>query len=216
MLAPLVMTMVVFASAAGIGCRQDMHDQPSYTSLESSSFFADGRASRQPITGTVARGQLFEDQLFHTGKVGEEFFASFPFPVTMEVMQRGRERYDIFCAPCHDRLGDGRGMVVRRGLRGPVSFHEQRLIEAVPGYYFDVITHGFGRMYGYAAQIPAEDRWAIAAYIRALQNSRQARIEEIPSDARERLQEGQESPVTSGPEEPSGHGGPDALEEERP
>ena len=178
----IILSVLVLA-----GCRQDMHDQPRHEPLEASSFFADGRASRQPVTGTVARGHLNDDDHLHLGKSGEEFVETFPFPITMEVMSRGRERYDIFCAPCHDRLGTGQGMVVKRGFTGPVSFHDQRLKDARAGYIYDVITRGFGRMGGYAAQIPVEDRWAIVAYLRALQGSRGPFLESLPASVREQL-----------------------------
>ncbi len=184
----LAVVMIILAA----GCRQDMHDQPRYEPLEASTFFADGRASRPPVTGTVARGQLFDDPHLYEGKTDGEFATTFPFEVTMDVMQRGRERYDIFCSPCHDRLGTGQGMVVQRGLSGPVSFHDQRLRDAHPGYLFDVITRGFGRMSGYAAQIPVKDRWAIVAYTRALQESRTAGLADVPPAARERLEESRE------------------------
>jgi hypothetical protein len=177
---------MLLLAAAAAGCRQDMHDQPRYEALEASAFFADGRASRPPVEGTVARGHLNEDDHLYRGRIGGEFVETFPFPVTMETMARGRERYDIFCAPCHDRLGTGQGMVVQRGFVGPVSFHDQRLREARAGYLYDVIARGFGRMSGYAAQIPVEDRWAIVAYVRALQESR-ARIDDLPAAVRERL-----------------------------
>jgi len=180
------MGVLILLLAFAAGCRQDMHDQPRYDPLEASTFFADGRASRPPVEGTVARGHLNEDDHLHRGKVGDEFAATFPFPITMDVMARGRERYDIFCAPCHDRLGTGQGMVVRRGFTGPASFHEQRLKDAPAGYLYDVTARGFGRMSGYAAQIPVEDRWAIVAYIRALQETR-APASDLPASVRETL-----------------------------
>ncbi len=164
-----------------------MHDQPRLEPLEASAFFADGRASRPPVDGTVARGHLNEDDHLYRGKIEDEFVASFPFPITMEVMSRGRERYDIFCAPCHDRLGTGQGMVVKRGFTGPVSFHDQRLKDAPAGVLYDVITRGLGRMSGYAAQIPVEDRWAIVAYIRALQTSH-VTAGDLPAHVREHLE----------------------------
>jgi len=177
--------LILLLAFAG-GCRQDMHDQPRYDPLEASTFFPDGRASRPPVEGTVARGHLNEDDHLHRGKVGDEFVATFPFPITMDVMARGRERYDIFCSPCHDRLGTGQGMVVKRGFTGPASFHEQRLKDAPAGYLYDVTARGFGRMSGYAAQIPVEDRWAIVAYIRALQETR-APASDLPASVRETL-----------------------------
>ncbi|HET6277873.1 MAG TPA: cytochrome c [Candidatus Polarisedimenticolia bacterium] len=170
------------------GCRQDMHDQPKYDTLEASVFFADGRASRPPVPGTVARGGLRLDAHLHTGKVDGVFVRSFPFRVTDEVMARGRERYEIFCTPCHSRVGDGRGMAVLRGIAPPPSFHIDRLRNIEEGYLFDVIGNGFGRMYGYGAQIEARDRWAIVAYLRALQLSQNARPDDLPQAARRELQ----------------------------
>ena len=184
---------VVMAPAAAIalllaaGCRQDMHDQPSYQPLEASAFFADGRSARAPVPGTVARGQLRDDEHLETGKVDGRFAASFPYPATAEVMARGRERYDIFCAPCHDRLGTGHGMVVRRGFPPAASFHIDRLRAVEPGYIFDTITNGFGRMSGYASSIPVRDRWAIVAYVRALQLSQNVPERDLPGDVRDRL-----------------------------
>jgi mono/diheme cytochrome c family protein len=162
---------MVLVAALTAGCRQDMHDQPRYEPLEASSFFADGRASRPLVEGTVPRGHLHEDDFLYRGKEGAEWASRFPFVVTRETLDRGRERYEIFCTPCHGLLGDGKGMVVRRGFPQAASFHDDRLRDEKPGYFFDVITNGFGRMSGYASQLHAEDRWAVVAYIRALQLS---------------------------------------------
>ncbi len=175
------------AVLAGPACRRDMQDQPKYKPLASTDFFADGRASRHPVEGTVARGQLDEDELLYTGKIDGKVVDEFPFPVTAEVMSRGRERFDIYCSPCHSRVGDGRGMVVRRGFPQAASFHEERLIEKEAGYIFDVATNGFGRMYGYAEQIPVRDRWAIVAYVRALQLSQHATLADVPPKERAEL-----------------------------
>jgi mono/diheme cytochrome c family protein len=169
------------------GCRQDMHDQPRYEAYEASAFFKDGRASRPPVPGTVARGHLREDALLHTGRVGAAFAETFPFPVTREVLARGRERYDIYCSPCHDRVGTGRGMIVQRGYKQPSSFHVERLRALPPGYFFQVVTQGFGVMPGYAAQVPPRDRWAIVAYVRALQLSQHAAVADLPPGERARL-----------------------------
>ncbi len=175
------------------GCRQDMHDQPKLEAHESSAFFADGRASQPQVSGTVARGELDLDEHFHRGKVDGKPAETFPsgIPLTREFLARGRERYDIFCAPCHSRVGDGDGLVVQRGMRRPVSFHIERLQTAPVGYFFDVMTNGFGAMFDYSAQIPPSDRWAIVAYIRALQKSQNARIEDVPPAERERLSGGE-------------------------
>jgi mono/diheme cytochrome c family protein len=162
-------------------CRQDMHDQAKLEPYESSRFFADGQASRPLPAGTVARGQLREDKLLHTGMTpAGTFTAALPIPLDAQVLRRGRERFDAFCSPCHDRLGTGRGMVVRRGFKAPTSFHDERLRQSPVGYFFDVMTNGFATMPSYASQIAVEDRWAIAAYVRALQLSQNARLAELP------------------------------------
>ena len=163
------------------GCRQDMHDQPKYKPLKASAFFADGRDSRPLVADTVARGHLDDDALLHTGKTGAAFAVEFPFPVTGDVLARGQERFNIYCSPCHDRTGSGDGMIVRRGYRRPPSFHIDRLRAAPPGYFFDVITHGFGVMPDYASQVPVNDRWAIVSYIRALQLSQHATLSDVPA-----------------------------------
>lgn len=168
-------------------CRQDMHDAPSYSALEGTAFFANGQASRLPVANTVARGMLKADDHLHTGKVGGQLVNEFPMPVTAAVMARGRERYSVFCAPCHAATGDGTGMIVQRGFRQPPSYHEDRLRNAPVGYFFDVMTNGFGAMQDYASQVPVADRWAIAAYIRALQLSQQATIDDVPADRRSEL-----------------------------
>jgi hypothetical protein len=163
-------------------CRLDMHVQPRQNPLSHSDFFADQRSARPPVEGTVARGQLHEDTYFYTGKIGNNPGDVMPFPVTREVLERGRERYNIFCAPCHSRLGDGNGMVPSRGFaRKPPSFHIQRLQKAPVGYFYDVITNGFGIMPDYASQIPPQDRWDIVAYIRALQLSQNATKADVPT-----------------------------------
>ena len=168
------------------GCRQDMHDQPRYTALKPSTFFGDSSSARPPVAGTVARGDLRDDELLYTGKQGEEPAAVFPFPIDDAVMDRGRERFDIFCSPCHGRTGTGDGIVVQRGFTRPPSLVTGRLLEAPPGHFFEIITNGFGAMPDHAAQVRVRDRWAIIAYIRALQLSRHARVADIP-DAKEHL-----------------------------
>ncbi|HEV8238107.1 MAG TPA: cytochrome c [Thermoanaerobaculia bacterium] len=166
------------------GCRQDMHDQPRYEPLEASKFFADGMASRQLPEGTVARGHLGEDVAFSTGKdAAGNVVAELPMPATRQLLERGHQRFDVYCSPCHGRLGDGQGMAVRRGFKQPPSFHDDRLVNSPVGYYFDVMTHGFGVMPSYAPSIPPEDRWAIAAYVRALQLSQRAHLADLePTD----------------------------------
>ena len=168
-------------------CRQDMHDAPSYSPLEESAFFADGRSQRMPVADTVARGTLHADTHFYEGKIDGMLAGSFPIAVDAAVMQRGRERFNVFCSPCHGRTGKGDGIVVQRGLRAPSSFHVDRVREMPPGYFFDVITNGFGAMQDYASQVPAADRWAIIAYIRALQTSQNATIDDVPADMRAEL-----------------------------
>jgi len=180
----LIVVTLLFASA----CRQDMHDQPKYIPLRPSNFFADGRSARPLSEGTVARGHLNDDTAFFTGKGPDgKDVNEFPFPVTKEVILRGQQRFNVYCTPCHGRLGNGEGMVVKRGYRHPPTYHMDRLRQAPQGHFFDVITNGFGAMPDYAAQIPPADRWAIVAYIRALQLSQQASINDVPADARGQL-----------------------------
>jgi hypothetical protein len=177
-------------------CRQDMHDQPKYIPLRESTFFTDARSARPVIAGTVARGQLRDDPLLYTGKVNNPESSDatmFPMAVDDKVMARGRERYDIFCAPCHGRTGAGDGMIVRRGYRRPPTFHQDRLRESPVGHFFDVMTNGFGAMPDYATQIRAEDRWAIIAYVRALQLSAHATVADVPADRRGDLDRPQEA-----------------------
>ena len=175
---------VALAGVAVAACRQDMHDAPRYEPLEATTFFTNGQASRTPVANTVARGQLREDDHLYQGKIDGQLTDVFPMPVTAEVMERGRERFNVFCSPCHGRTGQGNGMVVQRGFRAPPSFHDERLRTAPAGYFFDVMTHGFGAMSDYAAQVPVADRWAIAAYIRALQFSQRATVDDVPADRR--------------------------------
>jgi hypothetical protein len=165
-----------------------MHDQPRYEPLEPSTFFADGRSSRPLVEGTVARGSLRLDELLYTGKVDGELSETLPLPVTHELLERGRERYNIYCTPCHDHVGNGQGMIVQRGLRQPPSFHIERLRAAPIGHFFDVITNGYGAMANYAVEVATADRWAIAAYIRALQLSQHAEVAKLPEADRRHLQ----------------------------
>jgi hypothetical protein len=170
------------------GCRQDMHDQPRYEPFEASAFFADGRSVRPLVPGTVARGQLRTDIHFSTGMVENKAVDTLPFPVTRPLLERGQERYTIFCVPCHGSLGNGQGIIVQRGFRQPPSLHLERLREAPIGHFFDVMTSGFGAMADYATQIPPQDRWAIATYIRALQLSQHATLTDVPAEVRQRLE----------------------------
>ena len=168
-----------------------MHDQPKYIPLRPSSFFEDGRSAREIPTGTVARGHLNADIAFYTGKdAAGNYVDSFPFPITREVLLRGQQRYNIYCTPCHDRLGTGNGMVARRGFRHPPSYHIDRLRQAPNGYIFDVITNGVGAMLDYSAQVAPADRWAIVAYERVLQLSQNATINDVPPEARAQLTAG--------------------------
>ena len=176
--ATLAMLLATAASLAA--CRQDMHDQPRYEPMEQSHFFADARAARSLPAGTVARGQLRTDTHFFQGKINGHFAESLPMPVDRGLLERGRERYDIYCSPCHDRTGSGRGMIVRRGYLQPPSFHIERLRKQVPGYFFNAITNGFGKMPSYALQVPVADRWASVAYIRALQLSQHTVLSDVP------------------------------------
>lgn len=170
---------LLFLCVALSSCRRGMVDQQKLKPLAEENFFADGRGSRVPPAHTVARGQLREDEQFETGKIGNNLAANFPMPVTRQVLERGQERFDIYCAVCHGATGAGNGMIVQRGFPPPPSFHDDRLRNAPPGHFVDVIKNGYGVMYSYAARVAPEDRWAIAAYIRALQLSQHA----TPTDA---------------------------------
>ena len=155
-------------------CRQDMHNQPRYKAYAATGFFGDGRSARPTIDDTVARGQIRVDQARFTGKVNGSDIDYFPIQITPADVRRGQERFDIYCTPCHGRLGNGHGMIVSRGLRQPPSYLDQRLVNAPVGHFFDVITNGYGAMYSYASRVPPDDRWRISAYIRALQLSQNA------------------------------------------
>jgi hypothetical protein len=176
---------VLLALAGTAACRQDMQDQPKYIPLRPSSFFGDGRSERPLIEGTVARGHLDEDTLLYTGKGPDgKFVDTFPFPVTKDVVLRGQDRFNIYCSPCHDHTGSGDGMVVRRGFRHPPTYHQERLLKVPNGYIFDVITNGFGAMPSYALQVQPADRWAIVSYVRALQASQNAGVNDVPANLR--------------------------------
>ena len=187
---PPTALLLALCLAAG-GCRRDMFEQPSSKPLERNLFFRDNEmASRPVVPHTVARGQLNEDDAFRNGKIGTNLVASFPMPVTRELLLRGRERFEIYCAPCHGRTGEGNGVIPQRGFPQPPSLHIERLREAPAGHFVDVITHGYGVMYPYNTRVAPSDRWAIAAYIRALQLSQNARLKDIPPEARRELEEG--------------------------
>jgi mono/diheme cytochrome c family protein len=178
-----------------VGCaRLDMQDQPKYRPQRPSQFFADGRSERQPVEGTVARGDIEDDTAFYDGKdaAGKDI-TEFPIAVNKEVIVRGQQRFDIYCAPCHGRIGNGLGMIVRRGFKQPPSYHIDRLRNAPVGHFYDVISNGYGAMLNYAAQVQPRDRWAIVAYIRALQYSENANVNDLPAEARAKL------PATNAP-----------------
>jgi mono/diheme cytochrome c family protein len=185
--------LIVGAAFALAGCRQDMHDQPKYKPLGETGFFADKRQSRPLIANTVARGELHDgDSEFYTGKrMGKdgkpEDIDVFPIAITKDVIERGHERFDAFCSPCHGRLGDGMGMIVRRGFKQPPTYHQPKLRDAPVGHFYDVITNGYGAMYNYAAQIQPRDRWAIASYIRALQYSQNANAADLSAESRAKI-----------------------------
>lgn len=181
--------VAVLLVAAG-GCRNDMRDQPKVTPLRPSTFFNDERSARPLPEATVARGRLAENAVFETGKGPDgQLVKEFPMPVTRELLEHGRERYNIYCSVCHDRLGDGLGMIVRRGYRRPPSFHIERLRTVANGHIYDVIANGFGAMPDYNAQVAPADRWAIVAYIRALQRSRAAGVQDVPPEDVQKLKQ---------------------------
>ena len=179
--------LIVLLALTTTACRRDMQDQPKYIPLRPSDFFADGRSARPLPEGTVARGQLRADKVFFTGKIGDVYVDKLPFPVTRQVLERGQERFNIYCTPCHGRLGNGLGMIVQRGLKRPPSYHIDRLRQVPIGYFYDVISNGFGAMADYAAQVAPRDRWVIAAYIRVLQFSQQASLLDVPPEHRQEL-----------------------------
>jgi hypothetical protein len=169
----------------GAGCdylRQDMANQPKNKPLSPSEFFGDGRSERPLVENAVARGAIADDELFVPKDSN-----NFPLSVDLKLLGRGEERYNIFCSPCHGLQGDGNGMVAMRGMKRPPSYHQDRLRQTTNGYIYDVLTNGFGQMLGYSAQIPPRDRWAIVAYIRALQLSRHANASDLPAELREKL-----------------------------
>jgi|SRR5262245_13648074 len=178
----LFCTLVLLTS-----CRQQMAEQPRYDPLESSVLWDDGQSARPLVEGTVARGELRDDEQFYSGGSGTSVAVEFPFTITMEVLRRGQERFNIFCAPCHDRTGSGSGMIVQRGYSRPPSYHTDILRRQPVGHFFRVISQGFGAMPSFAAQIPAADRWAIIAYIRALQQSQNARLADVPESRRDQI-----------------------------
>ncbi len=176
------------AALCTVGCRSDMVDQPKYKPLAQSDLFDNHQAARPLVSGTVAREQLRSDTPYFTGKSGGQLVETVPVPVTRELLSRGQQRFNIYCAPCHGRDGYGQGMVVRRGFKTPPSFHIDRLRNGPIGHFFDVETNGFGVMPSYASQIPVADRWAITAYVRALQLSQFAPVAMAPPAVRQKLE----------------------------
>jgi hypothetical protein len=185
-----LVTALLIAAATG-ACRRDMFQQPFSKPLEPSDFFQDNHmASRPLVPHTVARGHLDADEVYYTGKIGTNLVEAFPFPITREVLERGHERFDIYCSPCHGRTGEGNGMIVQRGFPPPPSYHIDRLRQAPVGHFFDVMTQGYGVMYSYAARVEPHDRWAIAAYIRVLQQSRNTTLTQLTSQERAKVEGG--------------------------
>jgi mono/diheme cytochrome c family protein len=191
-------------SLLSVGCsRLDMQDQPKYRPQRPSDFFADGRSERQPVEGTVARGALNEDAAFYEGKDSEgKDIDTFPIAINRDVIKRGQQRFEIYCSPCHGRIGNGLGMIVRRGFKQPPSYHTDRLREAPVGHLYDVITNGYGAMLNYAAQVQPRDRWAIVAYIRALQYSENANVNDLPAEARNRVPAVGQAPPSAAANQP--------------
>jgi mono/diheme cytochrome c family protein len=176
---PVLLTVAALLLLAS--CREDMHNQPKYIPLRENSFYPDLRSARPLLQGTIARGQLEDDPLLYTGKVDGKEVDQFPFAITQQDLARGRERFNIYCSPCHSQLGDGNGMIVQRGFKRPPSYFEPRLLKAPVGHFFNVMTNGWGAMGDYSAQVPVADRWRIAAYIRALQLSETATSGDVPA-----------------------------------
>ena len=201
----LPLTLLVVLSS---GCRQDMHDAPRYDPYEKSAFLPNSSSAQPLVAGTVSRTSapgvaLNEDELLHTGKLNGQIADVFPFAITRADLDRGQERFNIYCSPCHGATGEGNGMVVQRGYRQAANYHIDRLRLMSIGYFVDVMTNGFGAMPDYKAQITADDRWRIAAYVRALQLSHAAAEKDVPADTLRKLKEG--VPVAA-PTPASGHG----------
>ena len=180
--------VLLLIGTAGCELRQAMYDQEKYEPLEASAFFADGMSFRSQVDGTVAQGQLRLDEHFYQGKIQGQLAETLPMAVDRQLLERGRERFNIFCSPCHDKTGSGNGMIVQRGLKQPPSYHQERLREVPVGHFFDVMTNGFGVMYSYASRIPVADRWAIVAYIKVLQLSQNLEFDQLPAEDQRQLQ----------------------------
>jgi mono/diheme cytochrome c family protein len=199
-------SVAVALAITGAACRQDMHDQPKVEAYEAAEFFADGRGMREIPEGTIARGHLRNDELLYTGKTNGQLASEFPFPVTRDVLRQGQERYNIYCSPCHGATGMGNGMVVQRGYRPPPSFHSDLTRNRPVGHFVDVMTNGFGAMPDYRAQVSPRDRWAITAYIKALQLSQRATVADVPEDRREELGTPEGAAPQQAPPAPDGGG----------
>lgn len=182
-----VLGLVILSLLMVSGCRLDMHIDPRYDPFSPSTFFPDGRSERPLVPGTVARGHLRTDELLYTGRINGQPANEFPFPITKADLKRGQQRYDIYCTPCHDYTGSGEGMIVRRGFPAPPSYHTAKLMNAPAGHLFDVMTNGYGTMFSYADRVSVKDRWRIAAYIRALQLSQDATLNDVPASERLKL-----------------------------
>ena len=195
------LALVGLAALAATACRQDMHDQAKYEPLEPSVIFANGMASRPLIEGTVARGHLRADPVYYSG-IGPDgqFVDALPMAMDVALLERGQSRFDVFCAPCHGRRGDGKGMIVQRGFKQPTSFHDPRIRGTALGQFYDIMTNGFGEMSNYSSQISPEDRWAIAAYMRALQLSRNAPVGQLSDQDLHQL-EALKAPAAAGTSE---------------
>ena len=201
----ILLTFAVGCAVLLTGCRQDMHNQPRYKPLAGTDFFGDGRSARPEVDGTIPWGRqsataqpdpafLRIDQAHYLGKVNGEDVDYFPFAITRADLDRGQQRFNIYCAPCHSRIGDGNGMIVRRGYRQAASYHTEKLIKAPVGHFYDVMTNGWGAMPSYASRIEPDDRWRIAAYIRVLQLSEDASLDMVPADHRGDLDKNPPSP----------------------
>lgn len=201
-----------FAAFLLAGCRLDMHVQPKYLPEKPTNFFGDGRSERPQVPGTVARGQLHTDELLYSGTIKGEPANVFPFPITASDLARGQQRYNIYCSPCHGYDGSGRGMIVLRGFQQPPSYHIDRLRNAPVGHFFDVMTNGLGNMYSYASRVSPADRWRIAAYIRALQLSEHATINDVPPDQRASLAASQDTAPLHAPNKQTTQSAKNAVE----
>ena len=192
--------LLVGLALSTVACRQDMHDQPKYRGLQASALWPDGKAARPLVEGTIARGRLRQDPHLFQGRAGDAFAPGLPasFKVDKAFLERGQQRFNIYCSPCHGKTGYGDGMVVQRGFKAPPSYHIDRLRNQPSGYFFDVVTNGYGTMVSYASRIPVDDRWAIVAYVRALQLSQNATIDDVPEAERVKLSAEGPKPAAQG------------------